>query len=226
MLKTYNIIIFLILIIFLLTLNINLTKKVNGQRFHNYTIFIDPGHGGYDGGATCNGIKEKDLNLQVALILRNYLEGLGIRVLMTRASDIDYASNSRGSKKRTDLLHRIDMINNSDADLFISIHMNKMVNTSYYGAQTFYYPKNADNKLLAESIQANLKETLNTKREAKSINSLFLFRKVNKPGVLVEAGFISNFEEAKLLKQPTYQDKVAYTIYIGIIQYLTAKDNM
>jgi len=216
-----NKLIFLILsIVFLLMINLQVTKKVSGQPYKNYTIYIDPGHGGIDGGANVGDVKEKDLNLKVALYLRSYLEELGINVLMTRISDIDYYGNVQGSKKRSDLLTRIEMINNSQADLYVSIHMNKMANPRWSGAQVFYYPGNDNNSILANHVQQNLKELLDSKREAKSIKSLFLFKNVNKPGILIEAGFLSNPTERSLLQKSYYQEKIAHAIYLGILQYL------
>jgi len=143
---------------------------------------------------------------------------------MIRDRDQAFAQDTSmevGKLKRTDLAHRIDVINSSKADLMISIHMNAMSDGRWRGAQTFYYPKNPDNKQLAESIQNSLKAVLqNTKREAKGVTSLYLLRKIEIPGVIVECGFLSNAEEEKLLQSPIYQDQVAYAIYLGVLDYL------
>jgi len=215
-----------IMFVFFFTENVN-TLAQEKKQYNQYIIYIDPGHGGYDGGASSsNDDYEKDLNLSVALHLRNYLEQVGINVLLTRDSDIDFVTPGKGTKKRRDLDKRIEMINQSDADLFISIHMNALRNPRWNGAQTFYCTKYAENKLLAESIQKGLKEILqNTDRKAKPYKTLYLLKMVDKPGALIEAGFLSNPNEANLLGQIAYQDKVAYAIYIGIISYLNLEDN-
>ncbi len=198
------------------------------KSYDEYIIFIDPGHGGYDGGAKGgNGIVEKDLNLLISIHLRNYLEQAGIRVYLTRDKDTDFVSPGKGTKKKRDLDKRIEMINQSDCDFFISIHMNSLRNPRWHGAQTFYYEEYAENKLLAECIQNSLIEVLqNTDRRPKTVKTLYLFKKVKKPGALIEAGFLSNPYEANLLKQVQYQDKVAFAIYGGILKYLNQEDNL
>ncbi len=209
----------------LFIMNIDLEKKVQGREYRNYTIYIDPGHGGIDSGATGNNAIEKEINLQVAKYLKSYFEEIGINVLMTRESDIDYYGDVRGSKKRSDLQTRIDMINQSDADLYISIHMNNISSSKWSGSQVFYYPENEQSKKLAKSVMGNLKDILkNTTRDAKEAKSLYLLKHVEKPGVLVEAGFLSNPTEAELLKNPEYQQKLAYAIYIGILEYIDAEN--
>jgi N-acetylmuramoyl-L-alanine amidase len=206
----------------LFVLNVDANRRVKGQRYQNYTVVIDAGHGGYDGGA--NGVNEtveKDLNLQIALYLRKHLEAIGVKVIMIRDKDMDFKDQPVGTKKRTDLMNRLEIINESNADLLISIHMNSIPDGRWHGAQTFYYPGKKENKILAEAIQKNLIDTLqNTDRKAKSVKSLFLLRKSEPVSALVEAGFLSNYEEAELLNQPAYQEKVALAIYLGILEYL------
>ncbi len=192
----------------------------------SYTVFIDPGHGGYDGGAKGNGIIEKELNLVISLRLRSYLEQAGINVIMSRETDIDFVTPGRGTKKKRDLDKRIDLINNANADLFVSIHMNSLPNPRWSGAQTFYYNKFEKNKILAKNIQLSIIEILkNTNRKEKEVKTLYLFKKLSVPGALIEAGFISNPYEANLLKQVKYQDKLAFAIYLGIIRFLSEGSN-
>ena len=186
------------------------------------TVAIDAGHGGYDGGAEGKFSKEKDINLKIALSLRNYLESFGIDVLMVRETDIAFNKNVRGSKKRSDLEYRINYINESNADLFVSIHTNAMSDSRWRGAQTFYYPLDDRNKALAENIQTSIIDVLNnTHRKAKGIKTLYLFKHIDKVGVLIECGFLSNPEEEQLLQDADYQDRMAYAIYLGIVGYLS-----
>ncbi|QVK18763.1 N-acetylmuramoyl-L-alanine amidase CwlD [Mycoplasmatota bacterium] len=214
-----------LMFIFFFTVQVQTSAQVK-KAYDEYTIYIDPGHGGYDGGAKRNNdLIEKELNLSVALYLRNYLEQVGINVLLTRNKDMDFVSPGKGSKKKRDLDKRIEMINNSNCDFFVSIHMNALRNPRWHGAQTFYFDNFAENKLLAEKIQQTLVEVLqNTHRKAKTVNTLYLFKKVKKPGALIEVGFLSNPYEANLLKQRQYQDKVAFGIYLGIIHFLNKED--
>lgn len=219
--KFWKITILTSLLTLLLLIDINVDHKVHGEKYANYTVVIDAGHGGYDDGASDHGVIEKDINLRIAIYLKNYLEKLGIQVVMIRDTDIDFRENIRGKMKRTDLNHRLEVINESNADLLISIHMNAMQDGRWHGAQTFYHP-NEENKQLAESIQKSLIDILqNTDRKTKATRSLYILRHSEPTSALVECGFLSNYEEAKLLETPIYQDKVAFAIYLGIIEYLS-----
>ena len=185
-------------------------------------IIIDPGHGGPDGGAVSNdGIYEKDIVLAISIKLKYYLEQAGYKVTLTRSGDYDLAPNGSKNHKRDDIHKRVDMINNSNCLLFISIHANSYPNSSIYGSQVFYSNNGVESKLLSESIQETLFAILqNTNRSAKSISGKYLIDNTNKTGSLIEVGFLSNFREASLLKTDIYQDRVAYAIYIGITNYL------
>ncbi len=209
-----------IMLMFMLFFSLNINIIAERKTFTDYTIFIDAGHGGYDGGAKGRyGSVEKEINLAIALNLANYLQQVGFEVHLSRDKDVDLVTSGSGSMKKRDLDNRIEMINNSDCDFFVSIHMNSMPDERWNGAQTFYYDRYDSSKVLAECIQKSLREVLqNTKREAKVIRNLYLFKMVDKPGVLVEAGFLSNIEEESLLKQEKYQDLVAFSIYLGILK--------
>ncbi|ERJ13377.1 N-acetylmuramoyl-L-alanine amidase [Haloplasma contractile] len=222
--KIVTILILLLSILFLLDLNKDAAAE---QRYNNYVVYLDAGHGGYDGGAsTRDGAQEKDLNLAISLYLRNYLESVGIKVLMIRDTDISLTDGSERTKKRSDMMNRIKLIRESDADLFISIHMNAFPSGRWYGSQTFYNSQDPNNKLIAEAIQKNLKDTLkNTYRNAKPSNNLFILKYSEKVGALVEAGFLSNSREGRLLQKPIYQQKVAYAIFLGIIEYFDQTTN-
>lgn len=187
-------------------------------------IYIDPGHGGVDGGAENGEAVEKDIALSISKKLRDYLQQQGALVLMTREDDVDLADeDTRGfSRRKTeDLRRRVELINDSEADYFISIHLNAIPSSRWYGAQTFYHEKYIENKIAAELIQEELVKNLDTTRKAKSISHVYILKKAKKPGALVEVGFLSNPGEQKKLLSEAYQEKVAASIYEGIIRYFT-----
>lgn len=191
-------------------------------------IYIDPGHGGIDGGGMSkDGIYEKDINLKISYFLKDYLENSGYLVLLTRYGDYDLANKQSTNRKREDILKRVDILNNDNILLYISIHCNIYTNNTIRGAQTFYNSKNENNKKLAESIQTMFINVLkNTTRKAKSITDKYLIDNCKNNGCLVEVGFLSNDEEKELLSSSTYQEQLAYCIYIGIIQYLGINNNL
>ncbi|ASA24332.1 N-acetylmuramoyl-L-alanine amidase CwlD [Paenibacillus donghaensis] len=187
-------------------------------------IALDAGHGGPDGGAVSrDGLIEKDINLAVTLYLRDYLQQAGAIVVMTREGDYDLAQDETkgyARRKTEDLKQRVRSIEEKDADLFISVHMNSIPSGRWSGAQTFYYPNHGDNKAIAEFIQDELRVTLeNTERVAKTVNTVYLLKALRIPSVLVEVGFLSNPEESLLLGSDIYQRKVATSIYRGILRY-------
>ncbi|WP_121641239.1 N-acetylmuramoyl-L-alanine amidase CwlD [Virgibacillus sp. Bac330] len=190
------------------------------------TIVIDPGHGGPDGGAVGkDDTQEKDISLEVSKKLQKYLQQVGAIVYLTRETDRDLASeNVKGLSKRKseDIRNRLSFINEQEADLFISLHLNALPSTKWRGAQTFYNPQKVENKHLAEMIQAEFIRNLeNTNRAALAINNVYLLKYAETPGALVEIGFLSNVEERELLKDTDYQQKVAASIYKGILRYAT-----
>ncbi|WP_096186310.1 N-acetylmuramoyl-L-alanine amidase CwlD [Evansella halocellulosilytica] len=187
-------------------------------------IVVDPGHGGIDGGASSRvGQLEKDVTLQISLILRDYLQEAGALVIMTRETDRDLASDGTKkirSRKVEDLRKRVDIINESDADSYVSIHLNAIPSARWRGAQSFYNRAIEGNEELAKQIQSEIRRNLeNTTREAKPINSVYLVKEARIPGALVEVGFLSNPNEAELLSTKDYQNKVAASIYEGFLRY-------
>ncbi|WP_096155934.1 MULTISPECIES: N-acetylmuramoyl-L-alanine amidase CwlD [Bacillus] len=200
--------------------NLPLTGKV---------IILDPGHGGPDGGAVGGDILEKDVALQVSLYLRDYLQEQGAFVLMTRETDVDLADpTTKGYSRRKieDLRKRVEMVNHSNGDMFISLHLNAIPSPKWRGAQTFYYRSLEDNERLAKFIQDELRTNLgNTDRSAKSINGIYLLKHANIPGALVEVGFLSNASERELLRSEEYQKALAGSIYNGIMRNYTNELN-
>ncbi|MGM0847394.1 MAG: N-acetylmuramoyl-L-alanine amidase CwlD [Bacillota bacterium] len=194
-------------------------------------IYLDPGHGGADGGADSGEgnakVYEKDIAFNVAVMLRDYFQEQGALVIMTREQDRDLAPDGMkgySRRKTEDLKKRLDLINSSGADLYLSIHLNSIPSSKWSGAQTFYNPKFKENKEIAASIQSELIRNLeNTKREAKGIQSVYLVKHSNKPGALVEIGFLSNPGEKANLMTEKYQQKVAASIYEGVLKYYDEK---
>ncbi len=188
-------------------------------------IYIDPGHGGPDGGAGDERALEKHIALNVSLMIRDYLQEQGALVIMTREKDLDLADEStKGYSRRKveDLKKRLKLINQSEADLFLSIHLNSIPSPRWSGAQTFYNPKYEENKELAKAIQSELKRNLeNTDREAKGLQSVYILKNAKKAGALVEIGFLSNPQERSRLLQKDYQQKISASIYQGVLNYLT-----
>jgi N-acetylmuramoyl-L-alanine amidase len=188
-------------------------------------ILIDPGHGGPDGGAGEDPVLEKDIALKISLKVRDLLQQQGALVIMTRDTDEDLAdSDTRGYSRRKveDLKKRLQMINGSDNDFFVSIHLNAIPSSQWSGAQTFYSPHYEENAKAAKFIQDELRRNLkNTTRKAKPMNHVYILKYAKKPGALVEVGFLSNPAEKANLKKDSYQNKVAESIYTGITRYFT-----
>lgn len=187
-------------------------------------IALDAGHGGPDGGAVSRrGVVEKDINLAVTLYLRDYLQQAGALVVLTREGDYDLASpETKGySKRKTeDLKNRVRFIEEKQADLFVSIHLNSIPSNRWSGAQTFYPPDKEESKRLAELIQSEIRHNLeNTQRLAKTDDRVFLLQALRIPSALVEVGFLSHPEESEMLRDEKYQRKVAASVYKGILRY-------
>jgi N-acetylmuramoyl-L-alanine amidase cwlD len=191
----------------------------------NKTIVIDAGHGGEDGGATSeNGISEAQINLKIALNLQKLLEQSGANVILTRSDEnaiYDLDKKTLREKKVSDIKNRVKIGNNSSADIFVSIHLNKIPQNQYSGWQTFYKDGNEQGKELATSIQNNLNETIQkeNKRVPMKISNVYIIKQVEIPTAIVECGFLSNPEEEQILQQEIYQEKLAWGIYNGIIEY-------
>ncbi|MDF2547322.1 MAG: cwlD [Anaerosolibacter sp.] len=202
---------------------INLLEVTSLPTTHK-VIVVDAGHGGVDGGTSGrSGVLESHINLEIALRLRKLLEQSGAMVILTRDTDMGlYSDNGRiRDKKNEDLRNRKKIMNESDADIFVSIHLNAFPQTQYYGAQTFYPKNSEESKRLAFLIQEELIRILDNgnKRETKSKSDVYLMQESAIPMVLVECGFLSNPMEERLLQESKYQEKVAWSIYIGILRY-------
>ena len=205
--SVYLFLAFLILLILFIP---NILTKAESQ-----VIYLDPGHGGFDGGCVGNGLIEKDITLNITLKLKRHLESSGYVVYLTREVD-----KALSNDKANDIYKRVALINNAKTLIYISIHANSYPHESVKGAQTFY-KQSENNKKLAELIQQSLQQIdLKNHRFAKSITGKYLLEHTNKTGCLVEVGFLSNKEESVRLTDEHYQNKIAYAIYAGILSYL------
>jgi len=220
-----------VIIAFFLLIGLNSVLALNREfpttswAVANRVIVVDPGHGGIDPGAVgYNGVKEKDIVLQVGKRLQKLLNQAGARVIMTRNSDTDFGTPGSGSlltRKREDLSKRVQLANKNKADLYLSIHVNAIPSSRWRGAQTFYQRNRTESKQLAEAIQSEMVRILgNTRRVAKP-EDFFTTRNTKMTSVIIEIGFISNPAEAKLLTDPAYQRKLVYAIYSGLVKYYT-----
>lgn len=188
-------------------------------------VVVDAGHGGTDPGKVgVDGSLEKDINLEVARRLKTYLEQSDIRVVMTRENDSGLYSETDSRKKMADMKKRCEIIEESRADLVVSIHQNSYHEEGVSGGQVFYYRDSEKGKKLAELIQARFDYVLgeNNRRLPKANANYYLLLHVKCPIVIVECGFLSSWKEAALLNSGEYQDKLAYTIHMGILEYLNS----
>ncbi len=183
-------------------------------------IYIDAGHGGRDPGAIYKDLKESDINLDITNELKIELEKQGAIVYQTRIGDYDLSKINATNHKKSDLTERAKIINESNAEIYISIHLNSDPSPTWQGAQIFYTNKNKENKKIAEIIQEKFKKNIKSNRKIKQLKNMYMFDRIKKPGILVEAGFISNENDRYKLKQKEYQQKIAQTITEGIIEYL------
>ena len=186
-------------------------------------IVIDAGHGGVDPGKVgVNNVLEKDINLQIAKLLKEKLEAEGITVVMTRDSDAGLYNEGDSNKKISDMKKRCEIIGESECILTVSIHQNSYHEESVSGPQVFFYGGSKKGEELARKIQKSLVETLNPPkiRTEKANDSYYLLKNVTCPVVIVECGFLSNWNEATLLCDEVYQEKVAEAVCRGILEYI------
>jgi len=198
----------------------------------NKIIGIDPGHGGVDPGAVSkNGTKEDDINLKIALKLKRFIEHSGGIAILTRDTDkglyTDKSTTLRQMKSE-DLINRKELIQNAQCDVFLTIHLNSFTQSKYYGAQTFYNDRVLDSKKLAYIIQDELKNVLDKENHRVPIyrDNVYLITEMDIPSVLIEAGFLSNAEEEKLLNTSEYQEKIAWSVYVGVMKYFSEFDGL
>ena len=203
----------------------NRTVETVALPVSNKVIVIDVGHGVPDEGAeSSNGTTEAESNLKIALKVQNLLEQSGATVILTRSDEnaiYDIDSKTLKQKKISDIHNRVKIGNESSADIFVSIHLNKIPQEQYWGWQTFYKQESQEGQKLATCIQNNLNETIQKEnnRVPMKIDNIYIIKHVEIPISIVECGFLSNPEEEKLLLTDEYQTKLAWGIYTGIMDY-------
>lgn len=189
-------------------------------------IIIDAGHGGFDGGAVGIGnVVEKDINLAISQKLRDLLTVNGFEVVMTRNKDEaihDPTEVGLARQKRSDMYHRRDIMEENPDGLFLSVHQNKFQQAGPKGAQIFYSINHEDSEQLAQILQNSFRIYLqpdNQRQIKKAGEELFLLDKAKIPAVLVECGFLSNPEDCSNLLDEEYQNKVAFTLYLALMEF-------
>ena len=188
-----------------------------------YIVCVDPGHGGTDPGKVgINGQLEKDINLAIAKKLKTYLEASDVTVVLTRDKDMGLYSSGDAHKKMADMRKRCQLIEEVKPDLVISIHQNSYHEEAIRGGQVFYYKTSVRGKKLAQILQERFDYVLGdaNKRQAKANDNYYLLLHVKEPIVIAECGFLSNREEAEKLETKEYQDRLAWTLHMGIMEYL------
>ncbi|MBE5742043.1 MAG: N-acetylmuramoyl-L-alanine amidase [Clostridiales bacterium] len=189
-----------------------------------YTVVIDAGHGGIDGGVTgkTTGVKESDLNLEIAKKLKNMFSSAGIKAVMTRTGYGGlYGTTAKGFKMR-DMKARVKIINSANAQAFVSIHLNYYSDGSRRGA-TVFFGEDEQGRILAEKVQDFFNRSPCQPRKFSALKGdYYLLNEANCPAIICECGFLSNAEDEKLLIKQEYQEKIANMIFQGVISYLSA----
>ncbi len=190
-------------------------------------VVIDAGHGGFDSGKVgIDGTLEKDVNLSIAKRLEKLLTAADIQVVMTRTEDTGLCDEHTENKKKQDMIQRLSSMNQASADCIVSIHQNSYPEESIDGAQVFYPAGSLEGNTLASLIQKELILDVDPSnhRMEKSNDSYYLLKNASAPIVIVECGFLSNRAESKKLVDDTYQQKLAWAIHLGILQYLNGSN--
>ena len=220
------------IVVFLLVFISTCSKEIIVQTTGNtktYKIVVDAGHGAPDGGAvSSDGVEEAGLNLEIAEKLRDALEDEGFLVIMTREDENNIADTDKQKSlremKSSDLNNRVNIANNSGADIMISIHMNKFEGGSSWGWQTFYSKNSDEGKRLATLVQSSIQKNIDrvNKRVALSIEGIKIVDKTNIPVIIVECGFLSNTEDLRLLQTEENQNKIVIGIIDGVKEFYSS----
>jgi len=182
-------------------------------------IVLDAGHGGWDPGMVSGKVEEKHVNLAIVQKLQAFLEQGGATVIITRIDDSDLAKNKSG-----DMNARRLIANTSHADIFVSIHQNSFNSTSVKGAQVFFFNESDNSQKLATAVQDRIKEFVDAgnKFKPRANSNFYVLKQTEMPAVLVECGFLTNPNERQKLTSDAYQEKMAWAIYLGIVDYFNA----
>ena len=210
-------IIIVVITSFVLCMCFNYIATATVSEYFKYTIVIDPGHGGWDGGTigAASGVTEAELNLKVSKLLKKHLENFGFNVILTRTSN-----TALGKNKVADMAKRKEIIESSRPIAVVSIHMNSFSDPSECGTQAFFEENDENSKILATSIQDQMKNLLPNARENANHGEYYILECSDITSCIVECGFLSNPNDEKLLNDSEYQNELAYSIYSGIVKYL------
>jgi len=220
-LRLKSLIIFIVIAVAGILLGVSiLSTSGNEVPKPTHTIVIDAGHGGRDDGCSgVNGTKESVINLKISKALKNYLETLGINVILTRSDSNGLYEATADNYKQSDMAKRIEIIEEASPDMVISIHQNSFSDSSQCGAQAFYQEGDERSKAFAESVQSQLISQLPNARSEANFGDYYLLKESNVSSVLIECGYLTNSEEEQLLNSTEYQNKVAYSIMCGVVKY-------
>ena len=209
----------LIALTFCLTCTQPISVTAEAMPVSRKIVVIDAGHGGWDPGMVHGKVEEKDINLSIAKKLQTFLEQGGATVIITRLDD-----SALGTKKTSDMHARRTIANTSKADIFVSIHQNSYNSASVRGFQAFYFNESDNSKKLAACIQHRLKEFVNpgNKLGSRANKNYYVLKQTEMPAVLVECGFLTNYNDRTKLTTDEYQEKIAWGIYLGIVDYFNA----
>lgn len=215
---------FLIVAMYMLSKKAAISTFLENEK-KEYVVVVDVGHGGVDPGKVgCHGILEKDINLEIALRIEKLLKQSDLKVILTRRRDEGLYDEDATNKKAQDMKRRIEQFEKCGADLVVSIHQNSFHDESVRGPQCFYYTASEEGKKAAQIVQDTLNEGLQIEkiRQSKANDSYYILKKSAIPTIIVECGFLSNQEDAMRLSDSTYQDFIAFQIYMGIQKYFNA----
>lgn len=218
----------MLLIVSYIALHFGMSIGTSGKNMKEYCVVIDPGHGGSDPGKVgVNDALEKDINLSIGLKLKELLKESGMKVTITRDSDKALSDPDASNKKVSDMKNRMLLVEQSKADILVSIHQNSYTSESVKGAQVFYYSGSEEGKMLSEMIQNSISENVDkiNKRVAKANDNYYILLHSVCPAVIVECGFLSNHEEAARLSDSDYQQEMAEAIAGGIKAYFLLDDD-
>ena len=197
------------------------TASTSAKISSKKTVVIDAGHGGKDAGTVgIDGTLEKDINLDIALKLRDYLVVSGIRTILIREGDFEFYPEGTDTA-RSDLYNRLDLVNEIPNSVLISIHQNHFTDESQWGTQIWYSPESENSKLLADKVLTNVKELLqpeNNRENKVSDSAYYILYNAKVPSIMIECGFMSNSMENSRLKDNTYQKSITYSILTGICE--------
>ncbi len=191
----------------------------------NHVVILDAGHGLPDGGAeSSDGTYESNINLSIVQKLQKLLEASSCTVILTRSDEngiYELEADTIRKKKVSDMKNRVEIGNNSNAEIFVSIHLNKIPSPKYSGWQTFYQPESEQSLKLANTIQDNLNYSIQREnnRVPEKVPNIYLTKNLEIPFTIVECGFLSNSDECALLQTENYQEILAWGIYTGIMDY-------